>query len=59
MEDDVNALRRTLAVRELQCELESGLVGFAEEICRAEFDTGVDRRGSSTNLETFANGCRR
>lgn len=44
MDDDVNALRRTLAVRVLQFELERVLVGVAEEITRADFDTVLDQR---------------
>lgn len=44
MDDSVSALRRTLAVRVLQLELEKILIGVAEEIDSAEYETILDQR---------------
>lgn len=44
MDDQVNALRRTLAVRVLQLELERVLAAVAEEVERTDFDTVLEQR---------------
>lgn len=44
MDDNVSALRRTLAVRVLQLELEKIFVGIAQEINTVEYDLILDQR---------------